>query len=169
MIITSMSKICHLSSALSHGRSFDRVIIILCVCWYITYKLSYRDLVGMMSDRGVDISHTTILRWAQYYVPEFEKCWSRYARPIGTSWRVDETYIRVRERWAYLSRAVDNYGLTVDFLLSEHRDGVAAKQFFTQAIKQHGPPGKFTLNGYPTTHTMISELKAKTSCLRARR
>ncbi len=81
-----------LSLSLFRGRHFDRVIIILCIRWYITYKLSYRDLVEMMAERGVDISHTTILRWVQRYVPEFEKCWHRYARPVGTSWRVDETY-----------------------------------------------------------------------------
>jgi transposase-like protein len=85
-------------STLFHGRHFDRTIIILCVRWYITYKLSYRDLVEMMAERGVDLSHTTILRWVQHYVPEFEKRWRRYARPVGTSWRVDETYIRVRGR-----------------------------------------------------------------------
>ena len=118
----------------------DRSIIILCVRWYITYKLSYRDLVEMMAERGVDISHTTILRWVQFYVPEFEKRWNHYARPVGTSWRVDETYIIVKGRWTYLYRAVDKQGLTVDFLLSEHRDIAAAKGFFTRAITQHSAP-----------------------------
>ncbi len=69
----------------------------------------------MMTERGVILSHTTILRWVQRYVPEFEKHWSRYARPVGTSWRVDETYIKVGGRWTYLYRAVDRQGLTVDF------------------------------------------------------
>jgi transposase-like protein len=161
MIITSMNKCCPDSSALFHGRHFDRVIIILCVRWYITYKLSYRDLVEMMDERGIDIAHTTILRWVQRYVPEFEKQWSRYAQPVGTSWRVDKTYIKVRGRWTYLYRAVDKQGHTVDFLLSKHRDIAAAKQFFTQAITQHGPPAKITVDGYPATHTAISELKAK--------
>jgi transposase-like protein len=149
------------SSALFIGRHFDHVIIILCVRWYITYKLSYRDLVEMMAERGVILAHTTILRWVQCYVLEFEKRWRRYARPIGTSWRVDETYIRVRGRWAYLYRAVDRQGLTVDFLLSEHCDISAAKLFFTQAINQHGPPEKITVDGYPATHTALSELKAQ--------
>jgi putative transposase len=115
----------------------------------------------MMAERGVDVSHTTILRWVQRFVPEFEKRWHRYARPGGTSWRVDETYIRVRGRWAYLYRAVDKQGLTVDFLLSERRDIAAAKLFFTQAIKQHGPPQRITLDGYPATHAALSELKAE--------
>jgi putative transposase len=149
------------SPSLFHGRHFDRTIIILCVRWYLTYKLSYRDLVEMMAERGVDVSHTTILRWVQRFVPEFERRWNCYARPVGSSWRVDETYIRVRGRWTYLYRAVDRQGLTVDFLLSERRDIAAAKLFFTQAIKQHGPPQRITLDGYPATHAALSELKAE--------
>src|ERR671921_2781571 len=134
------------SSTLFHGRHFDRTVIILCVRWYITYKLSYRDLAEMMAERGVAVSHTTILRWVQRYVPEFEKRWHRYARPVGTSWRVDETYIRVHGRWTYLYRAVDKQGLTVDFLLSERRDVVAAKRFFEQAMNGNGTPRVITLD-----------------------
>jgi transposase-like protein len=84
MIIIGMSKSCPSSSALFRGRHFDRSIIILCVRWYITYKLSSRDLVEMMIERGVDVSHTTILRWVRHYVLEFEKRWRRYARPVVT-------------------------------------------------------------------------------------
>jgi len=138
-----------LSPTLFHGRHFDRTVIILCVRWHITYKLSYRDLVEMMAERGVDISHPTILRWVQCYVPEFEKRRHRYTRPVGASWRVDETYIKVKGRWTYLYRAVDKQGFTADFLLSEHREVAAARQFFTKAIKQHGPPEKITVDGYP--------------------
>jgi transposase-like protein len=115
----------------------------------------------MMAERGVDVSHTAILRWVQRFVPEFEQRWNRYARPVGSSWRADETYIRVRGRWTYLYRAVDRQGLTVDFLLSERRDVAAAKLFFTQAIKKHGPPKRITLDGYPATHAALSELKAE--------
>jgi transposase-like protein len=155
------------SLSLFHGRHFDRSIIILCVRWYLTYKLSYRDLVEMMAERGVDVSHTTILRWVQRFVPEFEKRWQRYARPVGTSWRVDETYIKVRGRWTYLYRAVDRQGLTVDFLLSERRDIAAAKRFFIRAIEQHGAPERITLDGYPATHSSVAELK-KSGVLRPR-
>src|SRR5256885_1544129 len=77
-------------------RQFDTEIIVLCVRWYITYRLSYRDLVGMMAERGVIISQTTIMRWVIRYVPEFEKRWNRFARSIGSSWRVDETYISIK-------------------------------------------------------------------------
>src|SRR5829696_6784485 len=131
-----MSQLPHEISSLLRGRHFNHTVIILCVRWYITYKLSYRDLVEMMAERGVTVSHTTILRWVRRFVPEFEKRWSRHARPVGTSWRVDETYVRVRGRWTYLYRAVDKRGLTVDFLSGEHRDIAAAKRFFTSAIER---------------------------------
>jgi len=75
------------------GRHFDQEIIILCIRWYLTFKFSSRDLVQMMSERGVALVHTTILRWVQRYVPDFEKRWNQYALPVGDSWRVDETYI----------------------------------------------------------------------------
>jgi putative transposase len=147
------------SSSLFKGHHFDPSIIILCVRWYITYKLSYRDLRDLMAERGIHLAHSTILRWVQHYVPEFEKKWNRYARPVVTSWRVDETYIKVRGEWKYLYRAVDKQGNTVDFLLSKHRDIEAAKRFFTQTIEKHGAPEKITLDGYAATHTAVSELK----------
>src|ERR1700704_2968231 len=91
-------------------RRFPSEVIELCVRWYITYRLSYRDLVAMMAERGITVSHTTILRWLLRYVPEYEKRWARYAQPVNTSWRVDETAIRVRGHSSYLYRAVDRYG-----------------------------------------------------------
>src|SRR5689334_14126536 len=96
------------------GRHFDQEIIVLCVRWYLRYKLSFRDLVEMMAERGLSLAHTTIMRWIQCYVPEFEKRWNRFARPAGRSWRVDETYVKIRGRWTYLYRAVDKEGNTVD-------------------------------------------------------
>jgi transposase-like protein len=81
------------------GRHFDHEIIILGVRGYLTFKLSSRDLVQRMDERGIALAHTTILRWVQRYVPEFEKRWNRYARSVGDSWRVDETYLKVRGQW----------------------------------------------------------------------
>jgi hypothetical protein len=77
------------------GRHFGREIVVLCVRWYLSFKLSYRDLVGMMIERGIELAHTTIMRWVLHYTPEFEKRWNRYARSVGGSWRCDETYIDV--------------------------------------------------------------------------
>src|SRR5215470_6357532 len=142
------------------GRHFDQEIIILCVRWYLAFKLSSRDLVQMMAERGITLTHTTILRWVQRYVPEFEKRWSRYARPVGDSWRVDETYLKNKGQWVYLYRAVDKAGRTVDFLLSRRRDIATAKRFFSRATRQHGVPRVITLDGYAASHRAVAELKA---------
>jgi transposase-like protein len=141
------------------GRHFDHEVIVLCVRWYLSFQLSSRDLVQMMSERGIALAHTTILRWVQRYVPEFEKRWNQNARAVGGSWRCDETYIKVKGRWTYLYRAVDKHGRTVDFLLSERRDVVAAKHFFRKAMK-NGTPRVITLDAYAASHRAITELKS---------
>ena len=145
--------------ALFEGRHFDGQSVILCVSWYASFKLSLRDLVIMMADRGVTLAHTTILRWIQHYLPEFEKRWSRHARPIGGSWRMDETYIKVRGRWVYLYRAVDKAGQTVDFFLSRNRDVNAAKTFLRNAIKKRRTPTKITLDASAASHRAVREMK----------
>ena len=150
----------HFGAGSLQGWHFDQEIIVLCIRWYLAFKLSSRDLVQMMADRGIALAHTTILRWVQRYVPEFEKRWSRYARPVGDSWRVDETYIKVRGQWVYLYRAVDREGRTVDFLLSKRRDVMAAKRFFSQSTRQHGMPRVITLDGYAASHRAVAKLKA---------
>ena len=144
---------------LFQGRHFNAEIITLCVRWYVTYKLSYRDLVSIMAERNVDVAHTTILRWVQRYVPEFAKRWQRFARSVGTSWRVDETYIKLKGKWVYLYRGVDKEGQTIDFFLSEHRDIVAAKRFLQEAIEKRGVPQKITLDGYAASHGAVAELQ----------
>jgi transposase-like protein len=141
------------------GRHFDQEIVVLCVRWYLSFKLSFRDLVAMMNERGVGLAHTTILRWVQHYTPEFEKRWKRYARTIGGSWRMDETYVKVRGEWVYLYRAVDKAGKTVDFYLSEKRDVNAAKAFLRKAMKSQRIPAKITLDAYAASHRAITELK----------
>ena len=141
------------------GRHFDRAIIILCVRWYLRFKLSYRDLVEMMAERGISLAHTTIMRWIARYVPEFQKRWNRFACRAGASWRVDETDVKVKGRWTYLYRAVDKQGRTVDFLLRAKRDVAAAKAFFRRAFKSQGRlPQKITLDGYQASHRAAREL-----------
>jgi transposase-like protein len=141
------------------GRHFDQEIVVLCVRWYLSFKLSYRDLVSMMSERGIDVAHTTILRWVQHYSPEFEKRWKRYARSVGGSWRMDETYVKVRGAWVYLYRAVDKAGKTVDFYLSRNRDINAAKAFLRKAMKGQRIPMKITLDAYAASHRAVADLK----------
>jgi transposase-like protein len=143
------------------GRHFDREIILLCVRWYLRFKLSLRDLVEMMAERGLSLAHTTIMRWVQHYTPEFEKRWHRYALAVGRSWRVDETYVKIKGVWHHLYRAVDRAGRTVDFRLSARRDVAAAKAFFRKAIRsQQRPPETITLDGYAASHRAVRELKA---------
>ena len=141
------------------GRHFDQEIVILCVRWYLSYKLSYRDLVAMMNERGIDLAHTTILRWVQHYSPEFEKRWKRFARSVGGSWRMDETYIRIKGEWMYLYRAVDKAGKTVDFYLSRKRDVNAAKAFLRKAMQRERVPTKITLDAYAASHRAVADLK----------
>src|SRR5258708_36101462 len=146
---------------LFEGRHFDREVIILCVRWYLRFKLSLRDLGEMMAGRGLSMAHTTIMRWVRRYALEFEKRWRRFAQTVGRSWRVDETYVKIRGEWCYLYRAVDRAGRTGDFRLSAKRDVAAAKAFFRKAIKvQHDAPRTVTLDGYAASHRAVRELKA---------
>jgi transposase-like protein len=142
-------------------RHFDREVIILCVRWYLRYKLSFRDLVEMMAERGLSLAHATILRWVRRYAPEFIKRWNRFDRAAGRSWRVDETYIKVRGKWVYLYRAVDKAGQTIDFRLSRTRHVAAAKAFFKKAIRREGrPPLTITLDGYAASHRAVREMRS---------
>ena len=132
----------------------------LCVRWYLSFKLSSRDLVEIMGERRIVLAHTTILRWVHRYVPEFEKLWRRYARPVGGSWRCDETYIKVKGRLSYLYRAVDKPSRTVGFLLSGKRDVAAAERFFSKAMKNNGPLRVITMDAYAASHRAVAEMKS---------
>ena len=118
-------------------RHFEAEIILLCVRWYLRYSLSYRDLEEMMRERGLSLDHTTIYRWVQRYAPEIEKRCRTHLKAGNDSWRVDETYIKVKKAWMYLYRAVDSEGNTLEFFLSPTRDAQAAKRFFLKAL--HSP------------------------------
>jgi transposase-like protein len=142
-------------------RRFQSETIELCVRWHLTYRLSYRDLVEMMAERGVTVSHSTILRWVQRYVPEFEKRWGRYARRVHSSWRMDETAVPVWGGAHYRYRAVDKHGKTVDSLLCTDRSDSAARAFFSKALKTHQPrwPRKVNLDGNAASHRALRLLR----------
>ncbi len=118
------------------GRQFTVEVILWAVRWYLMFPISYRDLELMLLDRGVEVDHTTIFRWIQAYAAELEQRIRLHLRMSNGSWRVDETYVKVKGRWTYLYRAVDSRGQTIDFLLSAKRDAEAAKRFFRKALAQ---------------------------------
>src|SRR4029078_2641700 len=129
------------------GRQFTAEVILWAVRWYLMFPISYRDLELMLLDRGVEVAHTNIFRWIQAYAVELDKRIRLHLRMSNGSWRVDETYVKVKGRWMYVYRAVDSRGQTIDFLLSAKRDAAAAKRFFRKAL---GQPH----TGHPTTITV---------------
>ena len=116
------------------GRHFQADIILLCTRWYLRYPLSYRDLEEMMTERGLSVDHTTIYRWVQEYAPELDKRSRPYLKQTNDSWRVDETYVKVKGQWLYLYRAVDSTGQTLDFYFSQRRTRRAAAKFFRKIL-----------------------------------
>jgi putative transposase len=121
-------------------------VIVLCVRWYVAYSLSLRNLEEMMAERGFEVDHSSAHRWVIKLVPLFEKAFRKHKRPVGKSWRMDETYVKVRGQWKYLYRAVDKAGNTVDFLLRAHRDKAAARRYFEKAIDRNGAPETVTMD-----------------------
>jgi len=115
-------------------RHYQGDIILTSVRWYLRYALSYRDLEEMMTERGLTLDHTTIYRWVQHYAPEIDQRSRPHLKKSNDSWRVDETYVKVRGKWMYLYRAVDSTGQTLDFLLNETRSTRAAKRFFRKVL-----------------------------------
>jgi len=137
------------------GAHFPQEIILMGVRWYVAYPLSYRHVEELMAERGVSVDHVTIQRWVVKYSAPLEEAFHRRKRLVGRSWRMDETYIRVKGEWRYLYRAVDKTGQTIDFLLAEHRDTEAALRFLTQAIHRHGVPDKITIDGSEANEAAI--------------
>ncbi|WP_341790969.1 IS6 family transposase [Rickettsia endosymbiont of Gonocerus acuteangulatus] len=149
-------------------RHFKYDIIIWAVRWYCKYGISYRDLEEMLEERGVEVDHSTIYRWVQYYAPKIldklKWCWKPKS---GFSWRVDETYIKVKGKWAYLYRAVDKYGDTIDFYLSSTRNANAAKRFLGKALKsipEYSHPETINTDKNPAYSKAITLLKSEGKC-----
>lgn len=145
------------------GRRFQTETIELCVRWYVTYRLSYRDLAAMIAERGIIVSHTTVMRWVLRYLPEYELRWARLACPVHDSWRMDETAIRVRGKSTYLYRAVDKCGKSVDSLLRQDRGIAAAQAFFRKAVvtQESRWPRTIILDGHAASHRAVRLLHSE--------
>ncbi|MBF0288288.1 MAG: IS6 family transposase [SAR324 cluster bacterium] len=139
------------------GSHFPKYIVLQAVYWYLRYSLSYRDIEELMQERGVEVDHATIQRWVVKYTPMIESNFRKKKQPVGKSWRMDETYIKIKGAWYYLYRAVDKDGNTIDFLLTEKRDTKAAKRFLIKAIENNGLPEKITIDKSGANKAAIEE------------
>jgi putative transposase len=137
------------------GAHFPPDIILMGVRWYVAYPLSPRHVAELMRARGVHVDHSTIHRWVVTYSPQLEEAVHRRKRPVWVSWRMAETYMKVKGAWKYLYRAVDKSGQTMDFLLTEQRATAAALKFLKKAIRRHGLPTTITLDGSDANEAAI--------------
>jgi putative transposase len=128
------------------GVHFPKSVILHAVFFYVRYPVSYRDLEEILVERGIIVDHATLNRWVVRYAPQIAAQAQMRKRPTASSWRVDETYLKVKGKWTYLYRAVDRDGQTLDFMLSEHRDLAAARRFFKKVIASNGVPKKVVID-----------------------
>jgi transposase, IS6 family len=143
-------------------RQFAGEVILWAVWWYCRYGISYRELEEMLGKRGVAVDHTTLYRWVQRYAPELDKRSAWYRSRLSFSWRVDETYVRVKGRWKYLYRAIDKDGATLDFYLADRRNTNAAKRFLGAALRRSRGwvPQVINTDRNPAYGEAIAELKS---------
>ena len=128
------------------GSHYPKDVILYAVFFYVRYAVSYRDLEEIMAERGVQVDHATLNRRVVKYSPDIAKAAQMRKQPTAGSWRMDETYIKVKGKWAYLYRADDKHGKTLDFMLSKRRDKAAARRFFKRAIKANGVPHRIVID-----------------------
>ena len=149
-------------------RHFKYDIIIWAVRWYCKYGISYRDLEEMLRERGVCVDHSTLYRWVICYAPKILDKLKWYWKPrLGYSWRVDETYIKVKGKWVYLYRALDCAGNTIDFYLSSTRNTLAAHRFLHKALRSipsEAQPRAINTDKNAAYTGAIAMLKKNNSC-----
>ena len=136
-------------------------VILVCIRWYAAYPLSYRPLEEMMKERGICVDHSSINRWAVQFLPLLKKVFRKHKRTVSESWRMDETYIRVKGTWHCLYRAADKEGRTVNFLLTAKRDKSAALQLFKKAMKANGVPEKVAMDKSGANKPAMDEINSR--------
>ena len=139
------------------GFRFPPEVITVAVRWYLRYGLSYRDVEELLAERGITVDHVTVYRWVQRFTPEFIEAARLCRHAAGDRWFVDETYVKVAGRWAYLYRAIDQLGQVIDVLLSRRRDLAAARRFFTRALAGT-VPAEVTTDRAPVYPRVLDEL-----------
>lgn len=142
-------------------KQFKKDIITVAVGYYLRYNLSYREVSEIMSDRGIAVCHTTIYRWVQEYSRIIYCLWKKRNKSVNDSWRMDETYIKVKGKWHYLYRAIDSSSLTLDIWLRKSRDKQAAYAFFKRLIKQFGEPRVLVTDKAPSLSSAFNRLKSE--------
>ena len=141
-----------------NGAHYPQSVILFAVYFYVRFGVSYRDLEEIMAERGVAVDHATLNRWVEKYsVAVASEAHCREV-PTGQSWRMDETYVKVKGRWTYLYRAIGKCGKTLDFMLSEKRDTKAAKKFFASALCTNGIPKRITIDNSRSNAAGIKEV-----------
>jgi IS6 family transposase len=140
------------------GYRFPCEVIAVAVRWYLRYGLSYRDVEELLCERGITVDHVTIYRWVQTFTAEFIDAARPARHAKGARWYVDETYVKVAGRWTYLYRAVDQHGQVIDVLVSQRRDGAAARAFFARALSSGPSPVKVTTDRAPVYPRVLEEL-----------
>uniref|UniRef100_UPI000D0A928C IS6 family transposase n=1 Tax=Vibrio splendidus TaxID=29497 RepID=UPI000D0A928C len=136
-------------------------VILETVRYYLAYKLSYREIEEIQLERGVVVDHATINRWVIKFTPVLEQRARRRKKPVSGSWRMDETYIKVKGKWVYYYRAVDKFGNVVDYYLSPNRDESAAKAFLNKAIAQNGLPEKVVIDGSKSNYAALDSMNVQ--------
>ena len=138
------------------GRHFKKKIILQSVRWYLAYALSYRDIEELIAERGFSVDHSTVNRWVIHYSPQLEKEFRQKKKRVGTRWRLDETYIKVKGKLTYFYRAVDKENNTIDFLLTAKRDKRAALRFFNKSVNNNVQPGLVNIDKSGTNKAAIT-------------
>lgn len=142
------------------GKQFQEDIIMVAVGYYLMYHLSYREISEIMNDRGITVCHTTIYRWVQEYSQIIYCLWKKRNKSVGDSWRMDETYIKIKGKWHYLYRAIDSSGLTLDIWLRKNRDSQSAYTFLKRLIKRFGEPRVLVTDKAPSLYCAFNRLQS---------
>lgn len=137
---------------------FPKCIVLQAVYWYLRYALSYRDVEELMEERGIKLDHATVQRWVIKHSASLEQAFRKKKKRVGTSWRMDETYLKIKGKNRYLYRAVDKQGKTIDFMVTKNRDAKAAKRFLKKAIRANGVPEKITIDGSAANKSAIEQI-----------